>query len=278
VNGANPTGPTPPNPPREDPPLPAPVPAGGPPPTTTSPPDSSGNDTSDKDAPPSGAEDEAATPVEVPGDPVPPLPIPPTEEPADTQAATQLEGIEEGPEETADPGADLPGFMPAHVNHLLDAVYGDWPHHNDGSHLDGRVASNSTWQQLAADCRLANNPLFCPKRKSESTIRHHACSQIPGGESPNLELGAPHRVCCSHPADNTRGKASQGHPEAHDAPDGPVGPGQILFALVDDTETEVQSGHGTHPVLDEDTLARAFNARVLSGRLRSAVHTLTQRG
>jgi hypothetical protein len=37
--------------------------------------------------------------------------------------------------------------MPAHVDHFLDAVYGDWPHHNDGSHLDGGVAGDSTWQR-----------------------------------------------------------------------------------------------------------------------------------
>jgi hypothetical protein len=43
-----------------------------------------------------------------------------------------------------------------------------------------------------------------------------------------------------------------------------------LTALVDDTETEVQSRHGSHPVKDHESKARAFNSKVLSGRIRAA--------
>ena len=32
--------------------------------------------------------------------------------------------------------ADLPGFTPDRANLLLQGVYGDFPHHNDGAHLD----------------------------------------------------------------------------------------------------------------------------------------------
>jgi hypothetical protein len=46
-------------------------------------------------------------------------------------------------------------------------------------------------------------------------------------------------------------------------------------ALVDDTEKEAQSRLGSHPIVDEETLARAYNAKVLSGRIPSAVRTLT---
>jgi hypothetical protein len=60
---------------------------------------------------------------------------------------TQPEGIKETPEQTADPGANSPGFMPAHINRLFDAIFGDWPHHNDGSHLNGGVDGHSTWQR-----------------------------------------------------------------------------------------------------------------------------------
>jgi hypothetical protein len=48
-------------------------------------------------------------------------------------------------------------------------------------------------------------------------------------------------------------------------------------ALVDDTESEVLSLHPSTRLPTEDSQARAFNARVLSGRLRSAVRTLTGR-
>jgi hypothetical protein len=47
-------------------------------------------------------------------------------------------------------------------------------------------------------------------------------------------------------------------------------------ALVEDTETEVQSRHGSHPAPDAEAAARSFNSKVLSGRLRSAVRSLTQ--
>jgi hypothetical protein len=48
-------------------------------------------------------------------------------------------------------------------------------------------------------------------------------------------------------------------------------------ALVDDTEAEVQSRHGSHPVQDDELKARAFNSKVLSGRIRAAVRNLTNR-
>ena len=35
---------------------------------------------------------------------------------------------------------DLPGFTPERVHLLLQGVYGYFPHHNDGSHLDGWIA------------------------------------------------------------------------------------------------------------------------------------------
>ena len=43
--------------------------------------------------------------------------------------------------------ADLPDFTPERVHLLLRGVYGDFPHNNDGSHLEGRVADNAFWQR-----------------------------------------------------------------------------------------------------------------------------------
>ena len=39
--------------------------------------------------------------------------------------------------------ADLPDFAPERAHLLLQEVYGDFPHHNDRSHLDGGVADNA---------------------------------------------------------------------------------------------------------------------------------------
>ena len=50
--------------------------------------------------------------------------------------------------------AELPGFSPESAHRLLKGVYGDFPHQNDGSHLDGGIADDAVWQrhwhQLAA--------------------------------------------------------------------------------------------------------------------------------
>ena len=43
--------------------------------------------------------------------------------------------------------ADLPDFTLEHAHLLLQEVYGDYPHHNDGLHLDGGVADDAIWQR-----------------------------------------------------------------------------------------------------------------------------------
>ena len=43
--------------------------------------------------------------------------------------------------------ADLPGFHPERAHLLLQEVYGDFPHHNDGSHLDGGISDKAAWQR-----------------------------------------------------------------------------------------------------------------------------------
>ena len=42
---------------------------------------------------------------------------------------------------------DLPGLQPERAHLLLQGVYGDFPHHNDGSHLDGGIADDAAWQR-----------------------------------------------------------------------------------------------------------------------------------
>ena len=51
-------------------------------------------------------------------------------------------------------GADLQGFTPARANLSMREVYGEFPHHNNGTHLAGGFLDHTTWQscwgQLAA--------------------------------------------------------------------------------------------------------------------------------
>ena len=42
--------------------------------------------------------------------------------------------------------ADLPGLTPERAHLLLQGVCGDFPYHNDGSHLDGGIADDAAWQ------------------------------------------------------------------------------------------------------------------------------------
>ena len=42
--------------------------------------------------------------------------------------------------------ADLPDFTPESAHLFLQGVYGDYPHHNDGSHMDGGVVDDAIWQ------------------------------------------------------------------------------------------------------------------------------------
>ena len=54
--------------------------------------------------------------------------------------------------------ADLPGFHPERVHLLVQGVYGDFPHHKDGSHLDGGIEDNAAWQRgrHQLDAKTAN--------------------------------------------------------------------------------------------------------------------------
>ena len=42
---------------------------------------------------------------------------------------------------------DLPGFHPERAHLLLQGVYGDFPHNNDGLHMDGGITDDAAWQR-----------------------------------------------------------------------------------------------------------------------------------
>ena len=43
--------------------------------------------------------------------------------------------------------ADLPGIHPDLAHLLLQGVYGDFPHHNNGAHLDGGITDDAVCQR-----------------------------------------------------------------------------------------------------------------------------------
>jgi hypothetical protein len=46
-----------------------------------------------------------------------------------------------------DEGADLPDYVPTEADKLLDGVYGDHVHDNDGSQLEGGVDEDKLFQR-----------------------------------------------------------------------------------------------------------------------------------
>ena len=42
--------------------------------------------------------------------------------------------------------ADLPEFSPESAHLLLQGVYGDFPHHNNESHMDRGITEDAAWQ------------------------------------------------------------------------------------------------------------------------------------
>jgi hypothetical protein len=60
----------------------------------------------------------------------------------------QLAGEEEGEtEEEESPIGDMPGATIDTVDQMMDNIFGDHVHHNDGSHLDGDIADNASWSE-----------------------------------------------------------------------------------------------------------------------------------
>ena len=66
----------------------------------------------------------------------------------DTPRGAQVEVVHMGgyvpPQEE---NADLTDFTPERVHLLLQLVYGDFPHYNNGSHMDGGVPDDALWQR-----------------------------------------------------------------------------------------------------------------------------------
>ena len=43
-------------------------------------------------------------------------------------------------------GGELQGFIPARAHVSLQEVYGEFPHHNDGTHLAGGFMDDAVWK------------------------------------------------------------------------------------------------------------------------------------
>jgi hypothetical protein len=179
---------------------------------------------------------------------VPPLP---------EDHAGEPEAAEEAPPALLqkDPGANFPRFEPVPVDHLLEAVYGDWPHHNDGRHLDGGIPGDAAWQRRWR--RIADLPsTHCsvPKGNVGRRFIDLLAAEFSGVQerlwNSERPLAFVSVVLQTTPgvkrARDIRKRLTHRMDLWHE--------GKIIL-----------SRHGSHPVPDEETIARAFNEKVLSG-------------
>ena len=192
------------------------------------------------------------------------------------QAATQ--STLGPPSLSADPEsvADLSSQVLCDADHKLIRVYGDTIHRNDGRHLTGGIADDSTWQDRFDAVTASPHPLYLPPqgRIGDAVVAAYA-AKLRGirDQSWNSERPLTFLTCilrrragCIR-ARNIKRRIEQRLGLWADG---------SFDALVDDTRTEALSSAGALPHrTDDDTVARRFNTMVLDGTLRAAVRTLT---
>jgi hypothetical protein len=211
--------------------------------------------------------------------PEPPDPPPPPDADGaeDMFPVPQPAELQDFPHPGMDEGADLPGFVPAVADGLLDSVYGDHPHHNDGRHLDGGVSGDAQWQRRwRRIAELPTTPYSVPQGRVGRRFVATLAAEFQGVKARSWNSERPlvfaAVVLQTAPGVKRARDIRKRLTQRMDLWD----QGRFI-ALVDDTVAEVQSRHGSHPAPDDEARARAFNAKVLSGRLRPAVRALTNR-
>jgi hypothetical protein len=225
--------------------------------------DSQSEDDEDDDplstqAPP--AADDAAT-TEAAGGELPAQPPPVAPDPINTE-----------------PGADHPAYQLTPADELLDSVLGDHVHSNDGRHLTGGVTDDCRWQtRWQRMVQISPTRYSVPKGtvgRRFLTILTNEFRQVRerkwNSERPLVFVAV---VLQTTPEVRRARDIRQRLSRRMD-----LWEQGCHAALVDDTEAEVGSRGTSTRAPDDETLARAFNARVLSGRLHSAVRNLTNRG
>jgi hypothetical protein len=174
-----------------------------------------------------------------------------------------------------DVNTDLPGYQPTAADLLLDTIYGDHVHDNDGTHLDGGIANDAFWQgRWKRMAQLATTRYLVPKGKVGGRFLTILISEFQGVRDPRWNSEHPLVFVAT---------VLQTTPGVRRAKDirTPLTQRMNLWdqgqykALVDDTEAEALRRDPSSGPLDDDTRARSFNSCVLAGWLNSAVRALT---
>jgi hypothetical protein len=181
---------------------------------------------------------------------------------------------------TPDAGADLPGFRATDADLRLKAVYGDSVHRNDGTHLAGGLdrQTDKLWQsrwtrlvQLTSSqydvpkglvgrrfVKLLTLELAGVRARKWNSERPLCLAAAVLAKAPGVRRASDiRRRLCTRMDFWEQGRHA---------------------ALVADAEALGKGKAGGHPPADADSLARAFNGKVLGGRMRVAVRKVTDRG
>ena len=178
-----------------------------------------------------------------------------------------------------DEGADLEEYELTEADALLDSVYGDHAHSNDGRHLNGGIEDDTRWQ--ARWIRMVQHVpqrYVVPRGKVGRRFLIILTSELRGVRERSWNSERPLIFIA------TMLQREEGIIKAKDI--------RLMMsqrmdlweaghfpALIDNTEGSMLSSQRSKgkPV-DSEREARSYNTKVLSGRLRKAVRDLTSRG
>jgi hypothetical protein len=221
--------------------------------------------------------------IEAPPAPTPPHPTPPSTEAEDEPDADADDDVNQPAEEAPksrilpDEGADLPTYVLTEADKLLDSVFVDHIHHNDGSQLDGNIDDDRIfqkyWPQVAGispvlysvpQCRIGKIFLSCVTALLRTARNRHCNSEK---VVVFISVILQKKPGVSQALDIKRRLANRlKHWEKGSYRD-----------LVNDVIGNSQGRTRSQTPPTKENFARAYNAKMFSGRIRQAVHSVTNR-
>ena len=175
-------------------------------------------------------------------------------------------------------GADLAHYTKTEADRRLRKIYGDHPHQNPGTHLDGGVANDKQWQShWKRVAQLPTTHYTVPSGKVGRRFVKILTTEFQGARERKWNSERP-LVFAPVILQTTSGTRRARDIRSRLTQRMDLWEKGKFRALIDDTEAEVQGRTGSplEPI-DDDVLARRFQAKVLSGRLRQAVRHATNR-
>ena len=171
-------------------------------------------------------------------------------------------------------GADLPSYSLSETDKLLDAVYGDHPHTNDGTHLDGGVVGNRFWfNHWKYLVQLPTTKYSLPKGRVGRRFVQQLAREFLGVRERkwNSERPIVFQMVILQTEQPVR-RMKDIRKLLNDRLD--LWDQGMYTALANHAATQVQGPRAPRRDRDDETEARVFANTVAGGRLRKAVNNL----